>query len=108
WSMTSVGQEELLAKMRYERQQAAAQDTVMSFDGTPLTPIQGGDVRWTSVSYSYMEPYMPTYRRRLGEMARREYEESVRGAFAESMQPAKDVSLVTATSPTYNPARADP
>ncbi|KAK1757924.1 hypothetical protein QBC47DRAFT_167526 [Echria macrotheca] len=105
WSMTSVGQEELLAKMRYERQQAAAQDTVMSLDGTPLTPIQGGDGRWTSVSYSYMEPYMASG---YEEMARREYEESVRRAFAESMQPAKDVPLATATSPTYNPAHADP
>lgn len=62
WSMTTLGQEETLARMRYETKQRAAQqeETIMSLDGTPLTPIQGGDGRWipTSSSYDYMEPYM--------------------------------------------------
>ncbi|KAK5658885.1 hypothetical protein OQA88_1699 [Cercophora sp. LCS_1] len=116
WSMTSVSQEELLAKMRYEQRQRAEQETVMSLDGTPLTPIQGGDGRWISnMSYSYMEPYMATG---YEEMARREYEESARRAFAESMQPSKEITsqfgtatdasiYKPATDPVYRTSGAD-
>jgi len=77
WSMTSVSQEEMLAKMRYDQRQRAEQETIMSLDGTPLTPIQGGDGRWGSatscyrfvpVPCGYMEPYMATG---YEEMARR-------------------------------------
>jgi len=108
WSMTSVNQEEILAKMRYEQKQRAEQETVMSLDGTPLTPIQAGDGRWVSNMYEYMEPYMASG---YEEMARREYEESARQALAESMQPPKDiVNPFTAVGavPTYNPAHSDP
>jgi hypothetical protein len=109
WSMTSVSQEELLAKIRYEQKQRAEQETVMSLDGTPLTPVQGGDGRWiASSAYAYMEPYMATG---YEEMARREYEESARRAFAESMAQPKDMfnQLDTATAGTnYNPAHSDP
>jgi hypothetical protein len=110
WSMTSVSQEEVLAKLRYEQRQRAEQETIMSLDGTPLTPIQGGDGRWISAtsSYGYMEPYMATG---YEEMARREYEESARRAFAESMAQPKDMFNQPDTviaSTTYNPAHSDP
>ncbi|KAK0731031.1 hypothetical protein B0H67DRAFT_478714 [Lasiosphaeris hirsuta] len=110
WSMTSVSQEEILAKMRFEQRQRAAVDTpILSLDGTPLTPIQAGDGRWISaMSVSYMEPYMVTG---YEEMARREYEESARRAYAEALQQSKDMysHLDTATgAPTFNPAHSDP
>jgi len=117
WSMTSVSQEEMLAKMRYDQRQRAEQETIMSLDGTPLTPIQGGDGRWGSatscyrfvpVPCGYMEPYMATG---YEEMARREYEESARRAFAESMVQPKDMYNQPDTaiaSTNYNPAHSDP
>jgi len=110
WSMTSVSQEEILAKMRYDQRQRAEQEFTMSLDGTPLTPIQGGDSRWISAtsSFGYMEPYMATG---YEDMARREYEESARRAFAESVAQPKDMynQLATATvSSNYNPAHSDP
>ncbi|KAK4132095.1 hypothetical protein BT67DRAFT_134916 [Trichocladium antarcticum] len=78
WGMTTVDQEEALARMRYEQQQQQAQqqaqqqqqqqqqqqyheqETVMSLDGTPLTPIQAGDGRWIGMAEMHhdMEPYM--------------------------------------------------
>ncbi|KAK3393466.1 hypothetical protein B0H63DRAFT_458281 [Podospora didyma] len=122
WSMTTVDQEEILAKMRYEQKQRATEQqttAIMSLDGTPLTPIQGGDGRWlAATSHSYMEPYMASG---YEDMARREYEESARRALvAEAMmeQQPKDVfssqfgpgqAPVSVTAgPTFNPRHADP
>lgn len=117
WSMTSVNQEEILAKSRWEQQQlqqqqqqaAGGQEVVMSLDGTPLTPIQAGDGRWiVADSHHEMEPYMASG---YEDMARREYEESARRAFAESVERIKDACrpLVIATGgPTFNPAHSDP
>ena len=147
WSMTTVEQEETLARLRYEQQQQQLIDqqlqaefmmmqdepvhepepeTVMSLDGTPLTPIQAGDGRWISMapasaSYHYMEPYMASG---YEEMARREYEESARRAYAEAVAPpAKQTTTTTINSsspaaaaraaagagiPTFNPSHADP
>ncbi|KAK3335799.1 hypothetical protein B0T19DRAFT_452948 [Cercophora scortea] len=114
WSMTTVGQEEILAKLRYEQrqrveeeQQQQQQTHLLSLDGTPLTPIQGGDGRWIAASHSYMEPYMASG---YEEMARREYEESERRAFAEAMQQPKELDqLGSATGGmTFNPSHADP
>ncbi|KAK3951218.1 hypothetical protein QBC32DRAFT_168194 [Pseudoneurospora amorphoporcata] len=109
WSMTSVNQEEILAKNRWEQQQqqqqAAEQEVVMSLDGTPLTPIQAGDGRWIAAdSVHDMEPYMVSG---YEEMARREYEESARRAFAESVERTKTLAIATA-GPTFNPAHSDP
>lgn len=111
WSNTTVEQEEMLAKMRYEQQQVAEQpqvvETTMSLDGTPLTPIQAGDGRWiqTCQPHSYMEPYMSSG---YEELARREYEESVRRAFEEeAMLQSKNAMGhfgATAAAPAYNPA----
>jgi hypothetical protein len=132
WSMTTVDQEEALAKMRYERLQqqqqqqedarSAGEDTVMSLDGTPLTPIQAGDGRWdmAAMAMHYMEPYMASG---YEELARREYEESARRAYAEAVSATPASKEETATfSPfatsnttaagaggtTFNPAHADP
>ncbi|EAA35850.1 hypothetical protein GE21DRAFT_658 [Neurospora crassa] len=112
WSMTSVSQEEILAKNRWEQQQqqqAAEQEVTMSLDGTPLTPIQAGDGRWIAAdSHHEMEPYMASG---YEDMARREYEDSARRAFAESVERTKDACrpLAIATGgPTFNPAHSDP
>ncbi|KAL2167796.1 hypothetical protein VTG60DRAFT_808 [Thermothelomyces hinnuleus] len=133
WSMTSVAQEEALARLRFERQQQQLIDqqlqqdcgmmqdesetepeTVMSLDGTPLTPIQAGDGRWiATASYHYMEPYMASG---YEELARREYEESARRAYAEAVSPpSKETNSLapaapagTGGMPTFNPAHADP
>ncbi|KAK3900810.1 hypothetical protein C8A05DRAFT_16922 [Staphylotrichum tortipilum] len=147
WSMTTVDQEEALARLRYEQQQQLLIDqqlqaefmmmqdepvpevaepepeTVMSLDGTPLTPIQAGDGRWisaASASYHYMEPYMASG---YEEMARREYEESARRAYAEAVAlPAKETATTINSNspavaaraaagagiPTFNPLHADP
>ncbi|KAH8891866.1 hypothetical protein GQ53DRAFT_648089 [Thozetella sp. PMI_491] len=115
WSNTSVEQEEILAKMRYEQQQAEQQrreqeqvvEATMSLDGTPLTPIQAGDGRWiqTIQPHTYMEPYMASG---YEELARREYEESVRRAFEEeAMQRSKETYQPLGSAvgaPTYKPA----
>lgn len=135
WTMTTVEQEEALARLRFEQQQQQLIDqqlqqefsmmqedepepeTVMSLDGTPLTPIQAGDGRWistTSASYHYMEPYMASG---YEEMARREYEASVRMAYAEAVAPpSKETNSLLAAAvpasggamPTFNPSHADP
>ncbi|KAK3941110.1 hypothetical protein QBC46DRAFT_110223 [Diplogelasinospora grovesii] len=114
WNSTTVQQEEVLAKLRYDdnqrQQQQQQQETIMSLDGTPLTPIQAGDGRWvtTMVSSHYMEPYMASG---YEEMARREYEESARRALAEAhaMEQSKEIySLGSMPTPGYNPAHADP
>lgn len=140
WSQTTVEQEEALARLRFEQQQqqlidqqlqqefgmmqdeppaapAPEPEAVMSLDGTPLTPIQAGDGRWmvaSAAAYHYMEPYMASG---YEEMARREYEDSVRRAYAEAVAPpAKVTSLLAAAAPastaggmpTFNPSHADP
>ncbi|KAK3300758.1 uncharacterized protein B0H64DRAFT_22552 [Chaetomium fimeti] len=136
WSMTSVDQEEALARLRFEQQQQDLIDqqlqqefgmmqdehepepeTVMSLDGTPLTPIQAGDGRWIATSdrasYHYMEPYMASG---YEEMARREYEESMSRAYTESVAPpSKETNSLAAAAlasaggtPTFNPSHADP
>jgi len=118
WSMTSMDQEELFAKERYERkqqlqqqqqQQQSEQSTIMSLDGTPLTPVQVGDGRWVMATDHYMEPYMASG---YEEMALREYEESARRAmYAEAMERPKDIYSHFGTAiggPTYNPRHSDP
>ncbi|KAK4044411.1 hypothetical protein C8A01DRAFT_31464 [Parachaetomium inaequale] len=139
WSTTTVDQEEALARLRFEQQQQHLIDqqlaqefgmmqdepepeAVMSLDGTPLTPIQAGDGRWIAMSsasaaassYHYVEPYMASG---YEEMARREYEDSVRRAYAEAVAPPpskENSSLVAAAPagaggmPTFNPSHADP
>lgn len=107
WSSTTLEQEETLAKIRMERKvQEHETPTVMSLDGTMLTPIQAGDGRWMQ-SQNYMEPYMASG---YEEMARREYEASARRSqdYDVSMEPrSKDVYTHFGTSvggPTYSPA----
>jgi hypothetical protein len=131
WSMTTMEQEEVFARLRFEQQQQRLIDqqlqeefgmmqddpepeAVMSLDGTPLTPIQGGDGRWLdSSAYHYMEPYMASG---YEEMARREYEASARRAYAEAVAPpTKETNSLAAAAlanagvmPTFNPSHADP
>jgi hypothetical protein len=106
WNFTTVEQEEALAKLRSDQQQQD-NESVMSLDGTPLTPVQSGDGRWVGIetqTQHYMEPYMTSG---YEDMARREYEESARRALAEaSFQGHKGAVLSTsyrkATDPVYN------
>ncbi|TVY83281.1 hypothetical protein LSUE1_G007645 [Lachnellula suecica] len=91
WPSTSFEQEEAMAKLRYERQmleermsraggdmQSMDSDTMSDSSTTmPMTPIQGGDGRWSGQN---IEPYMSSGYEAL---AQREYEASAR--------PAKDV-----------------
>lgn len=110
WQTTTVEQEEMLAQLRYERQLAEDEQkrTVMSLDGTPLTPVQSTDGQWMSTSY--MEPYMLSGYEAL---ARREYEESAREQYIDAAFKPKDIyshlgSAVgaqpyrPATDPVYN------
>ncbi|OTB07658.1 hypothetical protein M426DRAFT_242165 [Hypoxylon sp. CI-4A] len=105
WSTTTVEREEILAQLRYERKVAEEEQrkSMMSLDGTPLTPVQTGDGRW--VAMSDVEPYMMSGYEAL---ARREYEESARQQYAEAMSaPAKDVYSHFGTAvggPTYRQA----
>lgn len=116
FSSTTVQQEEMLAQLRYERQlqEDAEKQSVMSMDGTPLTPTQTGQGEWSG-AISYMEPYMSSG---YEEMARREYEESARRQYEEAMQRPKEVyshfgSAVgghryrEATDPVYNNHNSD-
>lgn len=111
WSSTTLQQEEMLAQLRYERQlqEEAEKQTIMSMDGTPLTPVQTGQGEWTG-AISYMEPYMMSG---YEELARREYEESARRQYEEAMQRPKEVyshfgnavggaAYRPATDPVYN------
>jgi hypothetical protein len=89
WANTTVEQEELLAQLRHEQKLAeeeAQRNTVMSLDGTPLTPVQSSDGHW--VNMTYVEPYMMSGYEML---ARREYEESVKRQQEEEMSRPKDV-----------------
>ena len=106
YSFTTVDQEELLARLRYEERQRQAGQMVMSLDGTPLTPIQAGDGRWLPTQSAHdIEPYMASG---YEDMARREYEESARRAYAEAMaERSKDIyvdgpNYNRATDPVYN------
>ncbi|KAI1082926.1 hypothetical protein F5B20DRAFT_489773 [Whalleya microplaca] len=104
WTRTTVEQEELLAQLRYEQRLAEEEqkNSVMSMDGTPLTPVQTGDGHW--VATSYMEPYMMSGYEAL---ARREYEESAKRQYEESMARPKDVYTHFGSAvggPTYRPA----
>jgi len=80
-SPSTLEQEIVMAKDRYVRNQMQApqQDQpMMSLDGTPLVPIQGGDGRWTSMAEAdhYMEPYMSTGYNRAQEVPRAAYKPS--------------------------------
>ncbi|KAI0891079.1 hypothetical protein F4806DRAFT_501396 [Annulohypoxylon nitens] len=104
WTNTTVEQEEFLAQLRYERRLAEEErkNSVMSMDGTPLTPVQTGDGRW--VAMADVEPYMMSGYEAL---ARREYEESARQQYEESVTIPKDVYSHFGTAvggPTYRPA----
>ncbi|KAI0880313.1 uncharacterized protein GGS22DRAFT_175324 [Annulohypoxylon maeteangense] len=104
WSNTTVEQEEFLAQLRYERRVAEEEqkNSIMSMDGTPLTPVQTGDGRW--VAMTDVEPYMMSGYEAL---ARREYEESARQQYQEAMTIPKDVYSHFGTAvggPTYRPA----
>ncbi|KAJ8127500.1 hypothetical protein O1611_g6137 [Lasiodiplodia mahajangana] len=87
WTNTSVEQEEVLAQLRHEEHMAeeARRNSVMSMDGTPLTPVQTTDGHW--VSTAYVEPYMMSGYEML---ARREYEESARRQLEEEMSKPKE------------------
>ncbi|KAI1811779.1 hypothetical protein GGS20DRAFT_561331 [Poronia punctata] len=50
WSATTVEKEEHIAEQKANR------TSLMSLDGTPLTPIQSSDGHW--VNTAYVEPYM--------------------------------------------------
>ena len=113
WPSTSYVQEEAMAKMRLARQSHNTQfaeahiiedqqrhlDVIedMMSDGeqsnAPLTPIQGGDGRWSASTY-HPEPYMVSGYESL---AAREYEFSARG-------PSKDIysHFGTAVGGPYN------
>lgn len=110
YQTTSLEQEEAIAKLRYERQmleermsrtgadQGMDTDDTMSDESSstpmPMTPIQGGDGRWSGPHVA--EPYMSSGYEAL---ARREYEQSA--------GPPKDVYSHFGTAvggPTYNHA----
>ncbi|KAI1465816.1 uncharacterized protein F4812DRAFT_113301 [Daldinia caldariorum] len=104
WNTTTIEQEQRLAQLRYERKLAEEeqQNTVMSMDGTPLTPIQTGSGQWVA-TYD-VEPYMMSGYEAL---ARREYEESEREKYEEAMERPKDVYSHFGTAvggPNYRPA----
>lgn len=96
WSATSVEQEELLARQRWEQAQQQQQpqedqisspEMVMSLDGTETetslsnspSSVQSSDGRWHGVAHAhtYMEPYMESG---YEELARREYDANARKA----------------------------
>ncbi|TGJ81689.1 hypothetical protein E0Z10_g7084 [Xylaria hypoxylon] len=111
WTNTTIEQEELLAQLRHEQKLAeedARRNSLMSLDGTPLTPVQTTDGHW--VSTAYVEPYMMSGYEM---MARREYEESVKRQLQEEMSRPKEVynhfgsavgtcNYRLATDPVYN------
>lgn len=104
WTNTTVEREEILAQLRYEQRQAEEEqrNSMMSLDGTPLTPVQTGDGRWVAISD--VEPYMMSGYEAL---ARREYEQSARQEYEDSMARPKDVYSHFGTAvggPTYRPA----
>ncbi|KAI1400485.1 hypothetical protein F4819DRAFT_461257 [Hypoxylon fuscum] len=104
WNSTTLEQETLLARLCYERKMAEEEqrNSMMSMDGTPLTPVQTGDGRWIAMSDA--EPYIMSGYEAL---ARREYEESAKQQYQEAMSVPKDVYNHFGTAvggPTYRPA----
>ncbi|KAI1259304.1 hypothetical protein F5Y18DRAFT_312595 [Xylariaceae sp. FL1019] len=105
---TSVEQEERLAQLRYEQQVAAEEakrNSIISLDGTPLTPVQTTEGHW--VHTSDPEPYMASGYEM---MARREYEESARRQLAEDWPQSKSLNDLMsdyrpATDPVYQNSR---
>lgn len=89
WNTTSLEQEELLARQRYEEAQGAVPvaEVEMSLDGTVVDPglsnspssVQSSDSRWQPIAHThgYMEPYMQSG---YEELARREYDANARKA----------------------------
>ncbi|KAI0870100.1 hypothetical protein GGS24DRAFT_123635 [Hypoxylon argillaceum] len=89
WTNTTVKKEEAIAQLHYELQaaeEAARRNSLMSLDGTPLTPVQTTDGHW--INTAYVEPYMMSGYEM---MARREYEESARRQLQEEMSKPKEV-----------------
>ncbi|KAI5861693.1 hypothetical protein GGS23DRAFT_126519 [Durotheca rogersii] len=100
WIPTTVEQEELLAKLRYDRRLAEEQNqNMMSMDGTPLTPVQTGDGRW--VAMSDVEPYMMSGYEAL---AQREYEESAKQQYVPISKDVYNHFGISVAGPTYRPA----
>ncbi|KAI1437625.1 hypothetical protein GGR50DRAFT_50413 [Xylaria sp. CBS 124048] len=97
WSNTTVEQEEVLAQLRHEQMLAereSQRNSLMSLDGTPLTPVQSSEghwVHWVSnaasssspPSSSSIEPYMMSGYEML---AQREYEESAKRQLADEAE----------------------
>ncbi|PSR86999.1 hypothetical protein BD289DRAFT_482424 [Coniella lustricola] len=89
WNSTSLEQEEMLARQRYEQAQGAVPvaEVEMSLDGTAVDPglsnspssVQSSDSRWQPMAHTqgYMEPYMQSG---YEELARKEYDASARKA----------------------------
>lgn len=127
WSMTTIDQEEQLARLRFERATAAGSDvvrqqqqqqtqqtqgtqpeTVLSLDGTPVravvTPLQADDGHWLLNAHATAapEPYMVSG---YEELARREYEESMRRG-QEQQQQQKQQQYTPATDPVYKRMQA--
>ncbi|KAI0970433.1 hypothetical protein F4678DRAFT_139322 [Xylaria arbuscula] len=89
WMNTTVQREEALAQLQYEQklaEEAARRDSLMSMDGTPLTPVQTTDGHWMGTAY--VEPYMMSGYEML---AQREYEESAKQSLVEEMAGPKEV-----------------
>ncbi|GAP91491.1 hypothetical protein SAMD00023353_3100950 [Rosellinia necatrix] len=85
----ALEQEEIHAQLRHEQRLAeedARRNSLMSMDGTPLTPVQTTDGHWVSTANA--EPYMMSGYEML---ARREYEETVKKHFQEEMSRPKEV-----------------
>ncbi|KAI6712861.1 hypothetical protein JHW43_004590 [Diplocarpon mali] len=114
WPATSFQQEEAMAKLRYERQMleermSRAGGDVQGLDGAedtmsdastaaPLTPIQGGDSRWSNAD---AEPYMQSGYEVL---AQREYQKSAHSKDIYS-HPGSEIGVFMhkpATDPVYN------
>ncbi|KAH9897478.1 hypothetical protein F4778DRAFT_743722 [Xylariomycetidae sp. FL2044] len=88
WANTTLEQEEFFAQMRYHQkleEEREKNSTIMSMDGTPLTPVQTEEGHW--ISTAYVEPYMMSGYEAL---ARREYEESAKRQLEEAMAQPKD------------------
>ncbi|KAL3417809.1 hypothetical protein PVAG01_10819 [Phlyctema vagabunda] len=118
WQSTSFHQEEAMAKLRYERQmleermsrtqdqQMESAEDAMSDDSitVPLTPIQGGDGRWSGLTGS-AEPYMSSGYEML---AAREYEQSkpeVKDVYSHFGTAVGGPKYNQATDPVYNSGR---
>lgn len=107
WPSTTFQQEEAMAKVRYERQQLldehihpqseASSGDAMETSGT-ITPIQGGDGRWSGYSEPYMESGYAALAQREYELSAREPSKDVYSHFGSSMGGR---SYVPAADPVY-------